>query len=690
MLIKFKIFIIIFIAFLMGAHGQNTDIYNDLTKSEIEWLSNNKNTIKYAPNPFWPPMDYIDESGEHQGLISDYIKLFEQELGIEFQKTNFKDWNDLLVGLKNSDADFVGAIHKTKEREEYLLFSEPYVKSPLVIVVKNNRSINTKSEINKMRLAIVKGYASIDFIRNTYPNAEIIECGDDLSALLKTSLGDTDGTVTDLMSASYVVEKYGINNLELATELNYSWNISFACRKDLPELFSIVNKLFKKIDQKDRKEMYDKWINTSTLHKKSYFEKKLNTIIVITAIALFCLALTLGFNFILKKRIKKRTEELYEAKVKAEESDLLKSAFLANMSHEIRTPMNGIIGFTTLLKETNLTNEEMHLYIDIINKSGERLLDTINDIIDISKIDAQQMQIINEEVWVNEIIYDLYNFFKIQCDKNKINLEIDINLHDIKILTDKTKFISILTNLIKNAIKFTENGEIIIGYKKENEHYLFFVKDTGIGIPKERHKAIFNRFVQADIEDKNAYQGSGLGLSIAKAYVEMLEGEIWVESEVNSGSIFYFTIPFDKTISITNETPNENIENTITKSMKKLKILIAEDDNISFIYLSTLLSKLGHEIIHAKNGREAIDICKSQKDIDIILMDIKMPEIDGLEATMEIRKFNKTIQIIAQSAYIFEDDFINSKKVGCNNFLTKPIDKKELIQLINKYIESNH
>ena len=301
MLIKFKIFIIIFIAFLMGAHGQNTDIYNDLTKSEIEWLSNNKNTIKYAPNPFWPPMDYIDESGEHQGLISDYIKLFEQELGIEFQKTNFKDWNDLLVGLKNSDADFVGAIHKTKEREEYLLFSEPYVKSPLVIVVKNNRSINTKSEINKMRLAIVKGYASIDFIRNTYPNAEIIECGDDLSALLKTSLGDTDGTVTDLMSASYVVEKYGINNLELATELNYSWNISFACRKDLPELFSIVNKLFKKIDQKDRKVMYDKWINTSTLHKKSYFEKKLNTIIVITAIALFCLALTLGFNFILNQ-----------------------------------------------------------------------------------------------------------------------------------------------------------------------------------------------------------------------------------------------------------------------------------------------------------------------------------------------------------------------------------------------------
>ena len=397
-----------------------------------------------------------------------------------------------------------------------------------------------------MKLAVVKGYASIDYIKKKYPGAEIIECEDDLSAMLKTSLGSTDGTVTDLLSGSYVVEKYGINNLELATELNYSWNICFACRKDLPELFSIINKLFNKIDAKERKVMYDKWINTNTLHKKSYVEKNLNKIIIITAIALICLALALGFNFILKKKIKKRTEELYEAKVKAEESDLLKSAFLANMSHEIRTPMNGIIGFTTLLKEADLTNEEMIHYIDIINKSGERLLNTINDIIDISKIDAHQMQISNEVISVNETLFDLYNFFKIQCDENKVNLklDLDINSQETKIQTDKNKFNSILTNLIKNAVKYTEKGEITISFKKEKDHYLFFVKDTGIGIPKERFSAIFERFVQADIEDKNAFQGSGLGLSIAKAYVEMLEGKIWVESEVGVGTTFYFTLPY--------------------------------------------------------------------------------------------------------------------------------------------------
>ena len=690
MKIRYKIFLVILILLFIDSYGQKSNTYNHLTESEIEWLNQNKNSIKYAPNPFWPPMDYIDENGDHQGLISDYIKFFEKELNIKFEKTNFNNWNEILIGLKNSKTDFVGAIQRTKEREEFLLFSEPYLKSPLVIVVKNNFNFKNEDEINKMKLAVVKGYASIDYIKKKYPGAEIIECEDDLSAMLKTSLGSTDGTVTDLLSGSYVVEKYGINNLELATELNYSWNICFACRKDLPELFSIINKLFNKIDAKERKVMYDKWINTNTLHKKSYVEKNLNKIIIITAIALICLALALGFNFILKKKIKKRTEELYEAKVKAEESDLLKSAFLANMSHEIRTPMNGIIGFTTLLKEADLTNEEMIHYIDIINKSGERLLNTINDIIDISKIDAHQMQISNEVISVNETLFDLYNFFKIQCDENKVHLklDLDINSQETKIQTDKNKFNSILTNLIKNAVKYTEKGEITIGFKKEKDNYLFFVKDTGIGIPKERFSAIFERFVQADIEDKNAFQGSGLGLSIAKAYVEMLEGKIWVESDFETGSTFYFTIPLSKTITEKKDSYYKEPIDKLTTSTKKLKILIAEDDIISFTYLSTLLLKLGHEIIHAKNGKEAIEICKSQEDIDIILMDIKMPEIDGLEATMEIRKFNKYIYIIAQSAYVFEDDFINSKKVGCNEFLTKPIDKNELIHMINAFIET--
>ncbi len=688
-MIKIKLFYVFLFIFLPKSYGQELNINNELSQSEIEWLSKNKNSIKYAPNPFWPPMDFIDENGEHQGLISDYIKLFENKLGLEFQKTNFKNWNSLLNGLKNSETDFVGGIQKTQEREKYLLFSEVYLKSPLVIIVNNHTNFKNNSEINQMKLAIVKGYASIGFIRKNYPNAKIVECEDDLSAILKTSLGDTDGTVTDLMSASYVVEKYGINNLELATELNYSWGISFACRKDLPELFSIINKVFKKIDHKKRKEMYDKWINSSTLHKKSYSEKNLNTIILITAIALFCLVLTIGFNFVLKRRIKKRTEELYVSKVKAEESDMLKSAFLANMSHEIRTPMNGIIGFTTLLKEANLSNEEKYLYIDIINKSGERLLNTINDIIDISKIDAHQMQISNQEININEVIYDLYNFFKIECDKNKVNLKLDINSSDIKFYIDKTKFNSILTNLIKNAIKFTEKGEIIIGYKKETEHYLFFIKDTGIGIPKERQEAVFNRFVQADIKDVNAFQGSGLGLSIAKAYVEMLEGEIWVESDTNKGSTFYFTIPLDKVITHNNDNVFcYKIESKFCKNIEPLKILIAEDNIISFTYLSTILSKLGHKVLHAENGKKAIEICQSEKDIDIILMDIKMPEIDGLEATMEIRKFNKSVYIIAQSAYVFEEGFINSKKVGCDDYLTKPINKNELLQLIENFIES--
>lgn len=245
---------------------------------------------------------------------------------------------------------------------------------------------------------------------------------------------------------------------------------------------------------------------------------------------------------------KKMIEELVRAKDKAEESERLKSAFLANMSHEIRTPMNGILGFSNLLKNPNLTDQKQQYFIRIIEKSGERMLNTINDIIDISKIDSRQMPISYQQVDISKIIDELFHFFEGECRDKGLSLIIDhsISSENTSIRTDKAKFISIITNLIKNAIKFTNHGEIVIGLIKKEGRITFNIKDTGIGIPIDRQKAIFNRFEQADIEDINALQGSGLGLSISKAYVEMLGGTIWVESELGNGSIFYFTFPFMK------------------------------------------------------------------------------------------------------------------------------------------------
>ncbi|MDO8896694.1 MAG: PAS domain S-box protein, partial [Bacteroidales bacterium] len=281
----------------------------------------------------------------------------------------------------------------------------------------------------------------------------------------------------------------------------------------------------------------------------------------------------------------KRTEkELVKAKERAEESDRLKSAFLANMSHEIRTPMNGILGFAELLKEPNLSGEEQKRFIGIIEKSGARMLNIINDIVSISKIEAGLMEVNRQDSNVNEQIEYIYTFFKPEVESKGMQLSFKNPLpaNEAILKTDREKVYAILTNLVKNAIKYSNHGSIEFGYSlKTNEEHSeleFFVKDTGIGIPKDRQQAIFERFVQADIADKNALQGAGLGLSISKAYVEMLGGEIRVESEVGTGSTFYFTLPYQNGITKEKIPVNEILPALETAAIRKLKVLIAEDD----------------------------------------------------------------------------------------------------------------
>jgi signal transduction histidine kinase/ActR/RegA family two-component response regulator len=372
------------------------------------------------------------------------------------------------------------------------------------------------------------------------------------------------------------------------------------------------------------------------------------------------------------------------AKEKAEESDRLKSAFLANMSHEIRTPMNGVLGFTDLLKESNLSGEEQQHYIDIIQKSGNRMLSTINDIIEISRIEAGEMRINAVKVNINKHLFTIKNFFYLEAEKKGINVVIDNNLpnEDLFIVTDKAKLSSILTNLIKNAIKFTKKGEIRIGCKQDNAFLEFYIKDSGIGIPKDRKDAIFNRFEQADIEDKEAHQGSGLGLTISKSYVEMLGGKIWVESEENKGSTFFFTILFDTPKC---ETESKQTMPIQAKSIvKKLNLLIVEDDSVSSYYLTTILKDKAENIQIAKDGLEAVEVCKNNPKLDLILMDVKLPGIDGLEATRRIRAFNKKVKIIAQTAHAIEGDKEKAIKAGCDDYISKPISKDNLFKHIEK------
>jgi len=371
---------------------------------------------------------------------------------------------------------------------------------------------------------------------------------------------------------------------------------------------------------------------------------------------------------------------------KAKESDKLKSAFLANMSHEIRTPMNGIMGFTDLLKKPELSGERQQEFINIIQESGERMLNIIDELVDIAKIEAGQEEIHKSEFLLNEILTNLHAFFSNESSNKGITFTINKNINDSAsvIITDKTKLNQILTNLIKNAIKYTDKGTIELGYTINYNMVEFYVKDTGIGIPTNQQKQIFERFRQADLTTSREYEGGGLGLSISKAYVEMLGGKIWLTSEEGKGSTFFFTIPCQTPILEEFKKQDDTI--LFEKSwLNGLTFLVAEDDDTSYMLLEELLEDTSLKLIRAENGVMALKLIENNPNIDLVLMDIKMPEMDGYQATEIIRKKYPTLPIIAQTAFASKADKKKAIRAGCNGYISKPIKEEELIAVLTDH-----
>ena len=383
-------------------------------------------------------------------------------------------------------------------------------------------------------------------------------------------------------------------------------------------------------------------------------------------------------------RLKKQNLELEKAKEEAEKANKLKSAFLANISHEIRTPMNAIVGLTEILKEDNISASDRKSYLEIISKSNKHLLNLINDVVDISKIESKEMSISLHNFNLNELMKDLLSSQKIMAKSFSkspdIEYELSLGLPDEQscIKSDSTRLKQILINLLNNAYKFTDSGKIIFGYSLDKDILRFFVQDTGIGIEESKLKSIFDRFTQAESNTTRKYGGTGLGLSISKSLVELCGGEMTVESTFGKGSKFIFTIPY-----ILNLNPSSISNTEITnKAYGKLNILIAEDDDINFVVLKAMLSSVNCNIKRAATGIEAVEEIKKNQDYDIILMDIQMPEMGGLEATKLIQEITRDIPIIAQTANAFENEMTLIKEAGCVDYLTKPINKETLIKSI--------
>ena len=380
-------------------------------------------------------------------------------------------------------------------------------------------------------------------------------------------------------------------------------------------------------------------------------------------------------------------EELLRAKEKAVESDQLKSAFLANMSHEIRTPMNAILGFSELLNDPDLDKVNKGQFLTMINHATHQLLHIITDIVDISKIEARQ-EVVHQEVFnLNDLLEEIKNVFELQASQKNLKLVMNkkIPIDLVSLRSDPTKLRQILNNVIGNALKFTEQGTVEIAVYNNDQQLIFSISDTGIGIDPSLHEAIFDRFRQAELGNSRKYGGTGLGLSLAKSYVEMLGGTIRVDSSPGKGSTFTFEIPW--IIEPAELLPNVEIKKEIGQvSWKDKTILVAEDEEINLFYLQTVLKSTGVNIIIAVNGIEAVEHCKKNKDISLVLMDIKMPEMDGITATLIILSGRPNLPIIATTAYALSADREKCIEAGCIDYLPKPIKRDHLMAMMNKYL----
>jgi signal transduction histidine kinase/CheY-like chemotaxis protein len=380
---------------------------------------------------------------------------------------------------------------------------------------------------------------------------------------------------------------------------------------------------------------------------------------------------------------------LESAKNKAEEADKLKTAFLANMSHEIRTPMNAILGFTELMLNEKFDNADRTEYLKLVRKSSNDLLNIIEDIIDIAKIESNQMKIKYKPCKPYDLLSDLKIIYNETLHRYgtyhdvELILQVDKSDQELNIYTDGERLKQVISNLLTNAVKFTNKGYIKFGFTRiDTSNLFFFVRDSGIGIPENMRERIFERFFQLEKTMALNVGGSGLGLAICRNIIKLMGGKIWVDSEEGKSSDFFFQIPC-REVSLTSSSENVQQEFIDFPDWKDKRFLIAEDDEFNFIFLREIFQKTGACLIRARNGLEAIHAIETGENIDLVLMDIKMPEVDGLEATRYISRIKPEIPIIAQTAYAMESDRAKCINAGCCAYMTKPVDRQKLFQLIH-------
>ena len=655
----------------------------DLSSEEKQWLSDTEE-VKVGLFPYYPPYQFINEQGEIDGVFIDYLNELESKIGYKFKRVQYKDWLELIQDSKSSNLDIVLEIQKTESREEYLNFYAELFKSAQVIVTKKELSnINSIKDLIGLKVVVPKEYSIHQILRKKYPDLTIMNLTDDQECLEAVASGKADAYVGPKAVANFNIRKLNLNDLNIVVETKLNYEPSLAVIKDKPILNSIIKKGVNSFSLKEKQAILDNWLFNviQPFYERPMFWIGIVWVFVILVIAMFLI------NMLLKYKVAEKTKALVQAKDLAEESDRLKTNFIRNISHEIRTPMTGIIGFSEALKNPDLTKDERNEYTNIIINSGKELLSTIEDILEISRLRNREIIVTPEKTNLIVLIEMLFSVYQIRAKQKGIKLILNNKLpaqqHLISI--DKSKLKKILSSLIDNAIKFTEKGHVTVCCNRDEDFVSIDIKDTGIGIAPKDIETIFNSFNQSEKEISKNYGGLGLGLTIARENSALLGGEIRLKSELGVGTTFTLKFPY---IEAVHPSEDNSLEASTSISQGKHIVLIAEDGDVNFLFLQMILQKMqGYTFtIHrAKNGKEAVDLCQENKMIDLVLMDIKMPIMDGYDATRAIKKIRPDLKIVAQTAYSTEDDIKKALDAGCDDFLPKPVDQNKLKSVLNNH-----
>lgn len=671
-----------------------------LTSEELDWLAENK-VIKVSAEIASFPFDFIDEEGRISGISGDFLNEIAKRLNVEFVWAGNETWNDGLLKIKSHEADMIAMITPTKERQSFLKFSDVYLNGEYVIVSRNDsgifRNINT---LNGRTVVQIKGSAVISYLREDYPNIKVLETETSKEAHELLSLGGADAMIEDVTGGFASISNDGFENLSIVGTTPYSEGSAIGVSSELPLLSSAIQKALNNIDPATRSTIFNRWFLKGTETKIDY-----GPLFYVIGFAVFVGLIFLSWN----RRLNVARREAVVARKQADEANLSKTMFLANMSHELRTPLNSLLLLSQNLAKNsaqNLTDKQIE-HVDVIHNSGEELLQLVDAVLDFSRIEADEIVVNIDEITVGEISEYILRVFKPLTDE--IGLDLTVTIDDALpnfCYIDKQHFFQILKNLISNAIKFTEKGSVSVVLEKyvsfdENEEQIkISVIDTGVGIGKSLQQVIFNNFSQGDPSTSRKYGGAGFGLTISTKLAELLGGRITVDSHLGKGSTFCLFLPLvissdlndtyeaANFISPTKASTEISLENKFAEELAGKTILLVDDDDKNVFSLSEVLNNYGMRSVIAQSGIEAIDKLKNHKDIDLVLMDMMMPGMDGDEAISRIRftARGEKLPIISLTANAMPKHRKKCLDAGANDYLTKPIDIDTLLSKIRMWI----